>query len=86
MPGPWRPIELSMPASVSAIRTGWLPSRGSGVIVFVTNASSASATSGAVRASRQPLALRIGTVTLLGGPARRCTAAAGGPSTSTTQP
>ena len=45
MPGPWRPIELSMPASVSAIRTGGLPSRGSGVIVFVTNASSASATS-----------------------------------------
>ena len=29
-----------MPASVSAIRTGALPSRGSGVTVFVTNASS----------------------------------------------
>src|SRR6187397_327362 len=54
MPGPWSPIELSMPASVSAIRTGALPSRGSGVIVFVTNASSARATSGAVSASRQP--------------------------------
>ena len=86
MPGPWRPIELSMPASVSAIRTGWLPSRGSGVIVFVTNASSASATSGAVRASRQPLALRIGTVTRLGGLGPATQSRCRRPSTSTTQP
>ena len=40
MPGFARPIELSIPRSVSAIRTGGLPSRGSGVTVFVTNASS----------------------------------------------
>src|SRR4249919_280463 len=46
-----------MPTSVSAMRTGWLPSRGSGVTVLVTNASSSRATSGAVSASRQPLAL-----------------------------
>ena len=57
-PGLARPIELSMPTSVSAMRTGALPSRGSGVTVFVTNASSERATSGAVNASRQPLALR----------------------------
>ena len=48
MPGFARPIELSIPTSVSAIRTGAFPSRGSGVTVFVTNASSARATSGAV--------------------------------------
>ena len=48
MPGPCSPIELSMPDSVSAILTGGLPSRGSGVIVFVTKASSSAATSGAV--------------------------------------
>ena len=41
MPGPWSPIEFSIPRSVSAIRTGGFPSRGSGVIVFVTKASSA---------------------------------------------
>ena len=58
MPGPWSPIELSIPCSVSAIRTGGLPSRGSGVIVFVTNPSSDRATSGAASASRQPEALR----------------------------
>ena len=45
--------------SVSAIRGGGFPSRGSGVTVFVTNASSARATSGAVSASRQPEPLRI---------------------------
>ena len=39
MPGFWRPIEFSIPLSVSAIRGGGLPSRGSGVTVFVTNAS-----------------------------------------------
>ena len=37
------------------MRTGGFPSRGSGVTVFVTNASSARAVSGAVSASRQPL-------------------------------
>ena len=40
MPGLASPIEFSIPASVSAIRSGALPSRGSGVTVFVTNASS----------------------------------------------
>src|SRR6266498_4159543 len=40
------------------MRTGALPSRGSGVTVLLTNASSERATSGAVSASRQPLALR----------------------------
>ena len=40
MPGFARPIEFSIPCSTSAIRTGALPSRGSGVTVFVTNASS----------------------------------------------
>src|SRR5690242_8519544 len=39
------------------MRTGSLPWRGSGVTVFVTNASRLRATSGAVSASRQPLAL-----------------------------
>src|SRR5207302_6407417 len=57
MPGFARPIELSIPTSVSAMRTGVLPSRGSGVTVLVTNASSERATSGAVNASRQPEAL-----------------------------
>src|SRR5215831_19608973 len=57
MPGFARPIELSIPTSVSAMRTGVLPSRGSGVTVLVTNASSARATSGAASASRQPDAL-----------------------------
>src|SRR5580765_4228234 len=46
-----------MPTSVSAMRTGVLPSRGSGVTVFVTNASSARATCGAAIASRHPEAL-----------------------------
>src|SRR5437870_1536068 len=46
-----------MPEAVSAIRTGGLPSRGSGVTVFVTKPSNARATAGAVRASRQPDAL-----------------------------
>ena len=36
MPGFASPIELSIPASVSAIRGGGFPSRGSGVTVFVT--------------------------------------------------
>src|SRR5512133_1051395 len=57
MPGFASPIEFSIPCSTSAMRTGALPSRGSGVTVFVTNASSERATSGAVSASRQPLAL-----------------------------
>src|SRR2546430_17355733 len=57
MPGLARPIEFSIPTSVSAMRTGVLPSRGSGVTVLVTKASRLRATSGAVRASRQPLAL-----------------------------
>jgi hypothetical protein len=39
-PGFARPIALSMPWSVSAMRTGGLPSRASGVTVLVTNASS----------------------------------------------
>ena len=39
IPGLASPIELSMPTSVSAMRTGSLPSRGSGVTVFVTKAS-----------------------------------------------
>src|SRR6266542_6961691 len=41
-----------------SMRTGALPSRGSGVTVLLTNASSERAISGAVSASRQPLALR----------------------------
>src|SRR6476469_9610895 len=57
MPGFASPVELSMPTSVSAIRIGVFPSRGSGVTVFVTNASRPRATSGAVRASRHPEAL-----------------------------
>src|SRR5436190_6897134 len=57
MPGFARPIELSIPISVSAMRTGVLPSRGSGVTVLVTKASRPRATSGAVSASRQPEAL-----------------------------
>src|SRR5207253_5814130 len=57
-PGLASPIELSIPTSVSAIRTGALPPRGSGVTVFVTKASSERATSGAVSASRQPEAFR----------------------------
>ncbi len=56
-PGFARPIELSMPSSVSASRTGALPSRGNGVTVFVTKASSCRAVSGAVSPSRQPEAL-----------------------------
>src|ERR671930_512860 len=46
-----------MPTSVSAIRTGGFPARGSGVIVFVTKTSNDRATSGAASASRQPDAL-----------------------------
>src|SRR5947208_6146126 len=57
MPGLASPMELSIPTSVSAIRTGVLPSRGSGVTVLVTNASRLRATSGAIRASRHPEAL-----------------------------
>src|SRR5881394_1619464 len=57
MPGFARPIAFSIPSSVSAMRTGSLPPRGSGVTVLVTKASSPAATSGAVSASRQPLAL-----------------------------
>ena len=48
IPGLARPIEFSIPTSVSAIRTGAFPSRGSGVTVFVTKPSSVRATSGAV--------------------------------------
>jgi hypothetical protein len=47
---------------------GSFPCRGKGVIVFVTKASRESATSGAVSASRQPLALRIGTLSVRDGP------------------
>src|SRR5437868_4572817 len=50
-----------MPTSVPAMRTGSLPSRGSGMIGLVTNTSSAFATSGTVNASRQPLALSSST-------------------------
>src|SRR6266516_4672136 len=57
MPGFASPIAFNIPTSVSAIRTGSLPPRGSGVTVLVTKASSSAATSGAVSASRQPLAL-----------------------------
>src|SRR5205809_5748951 len=57
MPGFASPIELSIPTSVSAMRTGVLPSRGNGVTVLVTNASNARATSGVMSASRQPDAL-----------------------------
>src|SRR5215210_4482941 len=57
MPGLASPIEFSIPTSVSAIRSGGLPSRGSGVTVLVTKTSSERATSGAVNASRQPEAL-----------------------------
>src|SRR5439155_17072028 len=64
-PGLASPIEFSMPTSVSAIRTGALPPRGSGVTVFVTKASSCRATSGAVSASRQPEAFRSTGATLL---------------------
>ena len=39
------------------MRSGSLPSRGRGVTVLVTNASRLRATSGAVSASRHPLAL-----------------------------
>jgi len=56
-PGFASPIELSIPCGVSAIRGGAFPSRGSGVIVFVTKTSSVRATSGATSASRQPEAL-----------------------------
>ena len=38
MPGPCRPIELSMPDGVSAIRGVPRPLRGAGMTVFVTNA------------------------------------------------
>src|SRR5712692_11837675 len=57
MPGFASPIELSIPTSVSAMRTGVFPSRGSGVTVFVMKASRPRATSGAVSASRHPEAL-----------------------------
>src|SRR5919201_871875 len=57
MPGLARPIEFNIPCSISAIRGGAFPSRGSGVTVFVTKASSERATSGAASASRQPEAL-----------------------------
>src|SRR5213596_2263109 len=57
MPGFASPIAFSIPTSVSAMRTGGFPPRGSGVTVFVTKASSSPANSGAVSASRQPLAL-----------------------------
>src|SRR6476661_10060777 len=50
-------MAFSIPCAVSAMRGGALPSRGSGVIVFVTNPSSRRATSGATSASRQPDAL-----------------------------
>src|SRR5207237_4717965 len=64
-PGFASPIEFNIPPSVSAIRTGALPPRGSGVTVFVTKASSERATSGAASASRQPEAFRSTSATLL---------------------
>src|SRR5438552_3929544 len=64
-PGFASPIEFSIPTSLSAIRTGALPPRGSGVTVFVTKASSDRATSGAVSASRQPEALSSTNATVL---------------------
>ncbi len=73
MPGFWSPIELSIPLSVSAMRGGGFPSRGSGVTVFVTNASRLRATSGAVSASRHPDALRIGITRRPSGPGPRRT-------------
>src|SRR5712692_7756977 len=57
IPGLARPIEFSIPTSVSTIRTGALPSRGRGVTVLVTNPSRLRAMAGAVSASRQPDAL-----------------------------
>src|SRR4029453_8397457 len=57
MPGFARPIEFNIPTSVSAMRTGALPPRGSGVTVLVTKGSRERATSGAVSASRHPEAL-----------------------------
>src|SRR6266849_8778156 len=56
-PGLARPIAFNIPYAVSAMRGGAFPSRGNGVIVFVTNPSSWRATSGATSASRQPDAL-----------------------------
>ena len=56
-PGFASPIAFSMPASVSAIRGGAFPSRGSGVTVFVTNASSDVAMSG--RGQRIEAAARV---------------------------
>ena len=85
MPGFASPIEFSIPTSVSAIRTGALPSRGSGVTVFVTKASSARATSGAVSASRQPRGVQDHARLARTGPSTQRRFAAR-PSISTTQP
>ena len=63
MPGPCRPIELSMPLAVSAIRGVARPDRGSSMIDLVTTAPSA-ATSKNWPSSRpaaaQPEAVRTG--------------------------
>ena len=63
MPGPCRPIELSMPLGVSAIRGVGRPERGASMIDLVTTAPS-SATSKNWSSSRpaaaQPDAVRTG--------------------------
>ena len=54
MPGPWRPIELSIPEAVSAIRGVGRPERGSRMTVLVTNAPSSE--TGKNRCSSLPFA------------------------------
>ena len=54
MPGPWRPIELSMPDAVSAIRGVPRPERGAAMTVLVTKAPSSE--TGKKRCSSWPLA------------------------------
>ena len=54
MPGPCRPMELSMPDAVSAIRGVPRPERGSRITVLVTNAPSSE--TGKNRCSSRPLA------------------------------
>ena len=54
MPGPWSPIELSIPAGVSAIRGVPRPDRGSAITDLVTNAPSSRMSKN--RASSRPLA------------------------------
>ncbi len=54
MPGPWRPIELSIPEAVSAIRGVARPERGSRITVLVTKAPSSE--TGKNRSSSLPFA------------------------------